>query len=240
MRYPLNNGHNNELESLQNGGIAKGIGELDKQVDTDLYVSFRPEHPDDGKGLAQLRTTIELISRLLEYPSEKLTYDSVIREDNLEAIVPQVEIRQAILHFLVEAKKESISRLRAKYVSLFDFSDKTTLNLTYHLFGEERDRTQKTRRGSALLLLKSLYSEVGLQPNNIELSDYLPMALDFVAIAPKDQAVKVAKLIREPAIVLERNLKDLEAREGREYALLLNACIIALNEFISIAGPTGD
>lgn len=210
-----------------------------EEIDNHPPVSFPPSYPDDNEALAQLRTTIGLIARLLEYPNERMI-DGSIPEEKLDAIVPQVEIRRGILSFLTEIKKESVSRLGTKYVALFDFSDKTTLNLTYHIFGEERDRTQKAQRGCALLLLKSLYSEYGFQPNNIELADYLPMALEFVAIAPKDQGVKVAELIREPVAVLERNLKELETREGREYAQLLDVCIVALNEFVSIARPTGE
>lgn len=152
-----------------------------------------------------------------------------------ELIAPQTEIGRGIRSFLGKIKKEPISRLRARYVSLFDFSEKTTLDLTFHMFGEERDRSQKAQRGSALLLLKSIYSESGFEPTNSDLSDYLPTVLEFVSMAPKDQAVKVAKLIMEPLLVLERHVKASTEGEAGGYAPLLEACVAALNQFISVA-----
>ena len=224
---------------MQNGGTAEWTCNAGGETNhnTNLPVSFSRKYADDNQTLSQLRTSIELIARLLEYPGEGMINRSIPEE--LDKIVPKPEIKRGILGFLTEIKKESLSRLRREYVSLFDFSDKTTLNLTYHMFGEERDRTQKVQRGGALLLLKSLYSESGFQPSNIELPDYLPMTLEFVAIAPKDQGVRVAQLIREPVAILERNLKDLKTKEGMKYVLLLAACILALNEFILTAGKAG-
>lgn len=189
-------------------------------------------YPGDSKTIAQLRITIGIIARLLEYPSEGMIANSEISENDLVA-VPKGEIRQNIKKFLIGIRKEPISALCKRYVSLFDFSEKTSLNMTYHIFGEERDRTQKAQRGAALLLLKSLYSEAGFEPSSQDLSDFLPMTLEFVAIAPIDQGTKVAELIREPLMVLRTNLKEIGTEVGRLYGLLLDACNVSLSEFIS-------
>lgn len=70
--------------------------------------------------------------------------------------------------------------LEALYVQTFDFSDSTTLYLTAHELGDNR------QRGAALLELRYLLRAGGFEPDGAELPDYLPLLLEFVACAPPD------------------------------------------------------
>src|SRR5262249_33750154 len=59
-----------------------------------------------------------------------------------------------------------------------DLRRRSALYLTYYRHGDTR------RRGMALLAFKTAYRAAGLEPADAELPDYLPVVLDFAAVAP--------------------------------------------------------
>lgn len=66
----------------------------------------------------------------------------------------------------------------AHYVEVFDLRRRCCLYLTYYTDGDTR------KRGMALLALKDRYRRAGLRLESTELPDYLPVMLEFAAIAP--------------------------------------------------------
>ena len=60
----------------------------------------------------------------------------------------------------------------------FDLDKRSALYLTFYSLGDRRDR------GLALLRLKKLYRAAGLPLEGSELPDYLPVMLEFAAVAP--------------------------------------------------------
>lgn len=70
--------------------------------------------------------------------------------------------------------------LRAEYVRTFDLSRRTSLDLTYVTYGDRR------QRGLALLALRRRYQGAGFEPDDTELADFLPMALEFAATGHPD------------------------------------------------------
>ena len=68
---------------------------------------------------------------------------------------------------------------QAQYVRTFDFDRRATLHLTYHTFGDRR------QRGLELVKLKRRYAEAGLELSTAELPDYLPVMLEFAALEPE-------------------------------------------------------
>jgi nitrate reductase delta subunit len=77
--------------------------------------------------------------------------------------------------------EESLGELQRGYVETFDFARRHSLHLTYHLHGDSR------RRGMALLELKRAYVEAGFEPTDAELPDFLPLMLEFAALAPPER-----------------------------------------------------
>jgi len=57
-------------------------------------------------------------------------------------------------------------------------SIRTTLNLTYHAYGDNE------KRAAALARLQHLYDQAGWERTDGELPDYLPLLLEFLAIHP--------------------------------------------------------
>jgi nitrate reductase molybdenum cofactor assembly chaperone NarJ/NarW len=112
-----------------------------------------------------------LLSHLLRYPEDGLG-------DAPEAVAAlrEGEVRSALERFLDGLPDPLV--LRSAYVDTFDLRRKVTLHLTYYEHGDTR------RRGAALLRLKRLYREAGLEFDADELPDHLAVMLAFAALAP--------------------------------------------------------
>ena len=152
-----------------------------------------------------------LLSYLLRYP-----------EDGLQAARDEVanlrpgKVRTALEQFLDGLP--DTRTLQSAYVDTFDLRRRVTLHLTYYEHGDTR------RRGAALLRLKRLYREAGLEFEAEELPDHLAVMLAFAALAPDGYG---AALLAEhlPQIELLRNgLREADS----PYAHVLDAVAAAL------------
>lgn len=123
---------------------------------------------------------LRLLSVLLQYPDD----DLLCRLDDIAAAVdrlPPGEIRAAGAAFLDYLDAHAPIRLQENFTTAFDMSPATTLNLTYHMFGD----TEK--RAAAMARLQRFYDEAGWERITGELPDYLPLLLEFLAIHPRPQ-----------------------------------------------------
>jgi nitrate reductase delta subunit len=100
------------------------------------------------------------------------------------------------------------------YVETFDLRRRSALYLTYYRHGDTR------RRGMALLAFKTAYRAAGLVPvegDGAELPDYLPVVLDFAAVAPG--GVDLLRRHRADLELLRRALHE----TGTPYARVVDA-----------------
>jgi nitrate reductase delta subunit len=104
------------------------------------------------------------------------------------------------------------------YVDAFDFSKQCSLHLTYHVHGDRR------QRGVALLRLKEAYRAAGFDPPEDELPDYLPVLLEFAALAPREAGLG---LLEEHRVALELVRASL-AQDRSPFAPLLDAVVAGL------------
>jgi len=114
---------------------------------------------------------------------------------------------------------EDPEELRRLYVETFDFSRRTSLDLTYYTHGDRR------QRGLALLDLRRRYDDAGLQFEGPDLPDHLPVVLEFAALAPEEGAAILASF--RPVIEL---LRLSLLRASSPYAGLLTALCALLPE----------
>ena len=152
-----------------------------------------------------------LLSYLLRYPE-----DGLAAAPGEVAALPPGKVRAALELFL-DGLPEPLT-LRAAYVETFDLRRRVTLYLTYYDHGDTR------RRGAALLRLKRLYREAGLEFEADELPDHLAVMLAFASLAPDGYG---AALLAEhlPQIELLRaGLRE----GGSPYAHVLDALAAAL------------
>ncbi|HJV27567.1 MAG TPA: nitrate reductase molybdenum cofactor assembly chaperone [Aromatoleum sp.] len=153
-----------------------------------------------------------LLAALLDYPSDELLRDlresvganasSFVEGLNEEQILSADEVR-SVADFITTQLAADPMELQGSYVQCFDLTAEHSLHLTHHLFGEEKSR------GPALIDLGEFYRSYGLQADEKELPDYLPVILEFVSTLGLDEAwvflADVAKVLKVLAENLEKS-----------------------------------
>ena len=118
----------------------------------------------------------KLASVLLQYPTGAL-FDGLDELDAAARSGPRAA-RGHLAVFLAWLRATPPNEVAQHYVETFDLRRRSALYLTYYRHGDTR------RRGMALLAFKTAYRAAGLAPAGTELPDYLPVVLDFAAVAP--------------------------------------------------------
>lgn len=159
---------------------------------------------------------LKLVSLLLQYPGGELL---AARAELCDAAAELRDGPQAaaIRAFAAWYRDVPADELQARYVETFDFTRRSSLHLTYHVFGDRR------QRGMALLGLKQRYAAAGLDVGDAELPDYLPLVLEFAAIAGEPGLEVLAR--HRTSIELVR--ASLHA-QGSPWAPLLDAVALPL------------
>jgi nitrate reductase delta subunit len=159
----------------------------------------------------------KLLSVLLRYPDERL---AAARDEVAEAVaaLPRSAEREALARFVDYLAGATDLELEQTYVETFDLRRRTSLYLGYYLHGDTR------KRGMALLRLKRLYAAAGLEQATGELPDYLPLLLEFAALAPPELGETLLREHRSPLELLRSGLHEADS----PYAHLLDALCAGL------------
>ena len=144
----------------------------------------------------------KIMSALLQYPEqEMLEAMPEIRARLKDSPLP-TEDRAALENFLQHLESNALTKLQEEYVQTFDLTPEHSLHLTHHLFGDDRGR------GPALIDLVEYYKEYGLQADEKELPDFLPMLLEFSAELEETEAhmflSQTVKVLQQLAANLEK------------------------------------
>lgn len=166
--------------------------------------------------------TYRLLSALLDYPTDELLAnlsEAIAEAGGAAELVLGLdaeglfdpEERQAVALFTQTLLSLDPTEAQARYVQTFDLTPEHSLHLTHHLFGEEKTR------GPALIDLSEYYKAYGLEHDEKELPDFLPLILEFLSgLEPDEMRVflgDTAKVLR----VLAANLE----KSGSPYAPLI-------------------
>lgn len=159
---------------------------------------------------------LKLVSLLLQYPDGELL---AAREALCDAAAelgggPQAD---AIRGFAAWYRDVPADELQGRYVETFDFTRRSSLHLTYHVFGDRR------QRGVALLGLKQRYAAAGLDVADAELPDYLPLVLEFAVLAG-DPGLEILARHRTSIELIRASLHA----AGSPWAPLLDAVALPL------------
>ena len=159
----------------------------------------------------------KLLSVLLSYPDRRLAdaHDEIAAA--VEAL-PRSPQRAALRRFVSYLAANTQSELERRYVETFDLRRRSGLYLSYYVHGDTR------KRGMALLRLKRLYAAAGLELASGELPDYLPLMLEFSALAPDGAGETLLREHRPALELLRHSLRDAES----PYADLLDAICAGL------------
>ena len=152
------------------------------------------------------RIPFKLLSVLLRYPDRRLVE---AREELAAAAAGNAPLERFVAYLAASTQSE----LERRYVETFDLRRRSGLYLSYYVHGDTR------KRGMALLRLKRLYAAAGLEPTSGELPDYLPLMLEFAALAPAGAGETLLREYRPSLELLRASLRDADS----PYAEVLDA-----------------
>ena len=171
--------------------------------------------------------TFKALSLLLSYPTAEIqaaASDVAAAIDN-EGLLRN-PLSRGVQDFAQELAVGDLFDLQERYILLFDRTRSLSLHLFEHVHGEGRDR------GQALVDLKALYEQNGLDIEASELPDFLPLFLEFLSLLPETEA---RDLLGQPAHILSALADRLRQRDS-SYAVLLEALLSLANTDNAQAG----
>jgi nitrate reductase delta subunit len=150
--------------------------------------------------------TFKALSALLTYPTAEMqaALPELAAAIDQEALVPAAVGRQLDL-LLSEMAIGDLYDLQERYVVLFDRTRSLSLHLFEHVHGESRDR------GQAMIDLKTVYENGGLEIDATELPDFVPLFLEFLSTRPRPEAYD---LLAQPAHVFAAMAERLRKRQS--------------------------
>ncbi len=158
-----------------------------------------------------------ILARLLDYPDPELM-------DNLPEIVdllktdPDINAqeRDALMQLISWMQLHDLTGLQGQYVQTFDMTPEHDLHLTHHLFGDDNGR------GPALIDLSEHYKSTGLEMEEGEIPDYLPLILEYVSTLDEMQAQVFLGDASKVIKVLAENLEKKESPYSRLLRIVEN------------------
>jgi nitrate reductase delta subunit len=164
--------------------------------------------------------TYRVLSELLRYPAPELKAEAaeaecILREEGLLT----EENLNGVCGFLQHLRETPQLELEAAYLEAFERGRSTSLYLFEHIHGESRDR------GQAMVKLLMCYRAHGLQPQQNELPDYLPLFLEYLSTRSLPEARKHLTEVVDIIALIGARLD----RRGDTYARLLAAAASLAN-----------
>ena len=160
------------------------------------------------------------LSALLTYPTTELQRAmGEIRETIEAADTIPARIRRQLHKLLTELATGDLYDLQERYVLLFDRTRSLSLHLFEHVHGESRDR------GQAMIDLKNLYEQRGLQISAAELPDFVPLFLEFLSTQPIAEA---RELVAQAAHIFSALAERLRKRGSSYEAVFCALTALAL------------
>lgn len=147
------------------------------------------------------KALLVLLSKILEYPDHEFFQERSMIEELISEYIPSKKKQKEIWNRLNPLYEMSMVELQVLYVETFDYKDKTSLYLTSHELGDSR------KRGDALIKLRKMIYQYGFEYEGKELADYIPMLLEFLAVAPEGE--EVIRLSRRIAYAIHRIINHL-------------------------------
>ena len=149
---------------------------------------------------------------LLDYPTQELLDGEPLLRVAVQSLSPKP--RTALLPALDRLVTMPLAQLQLDYVEVFDMTKRRALYLSYWTDGDTR------RRGEVLGRFKARYRASGwLVDTQGELTDYLPMVLEYAAIADPDDGAALLQEYRPSLELLKFALRDI----GSPYAGVVEA-----------------
>jgi nitrate reductase delta subunit len=146
------------------------------------------------------RLLLKAISGLLGYP-DAAWFEWLASLEVLLGELPPMQAKQDLLRLIGDLRNRSPMQLREEYTRVFDLNPSTCLQLSYHRWGDAKERAQ------ALARLNQLYHDAGMAISGGELPDYLPLVLEFLTVCSEESFSLVMGEYRDQFAVLATRLE---------------------------------
>lgn len=169
--------------------------------------------------------SLKIISRLLDYPNEELWCHFHELMESVDECSELTLIQKKDLQGWIQAyRQQNLFDAQAAYCGLFDRGRSLSLLLFEHVHGQSRDR------GQAMIDLLNEYQKVGLELNEQELPDHLPLYLEYLAILPQIDARQGLDDIAPILGLLAERLKQRGSHYSEVISLLVALAAIEINQ----------
>lgn len=150
------------------------------------------------------RGLLIVVSRLLDYPLQPFQQLKAELDEFIDEMISSKKLREEIKKRYAPLANYNNREVRELYVETFDLKTNANLYLTAYEYGDS------SYRGAALVRLQKIINEAGFEPSSEELADYIPMLLQFLAVASIEGEVKRLKKRIGVAVnyMIERMDKD--------------------------------
>lgn len=152
----------------------------------------------------------KILAHLLDYPTDELLGNlqdimTMLKED------PEVtaQERDELMQLISWMQLHNLIGMQSDYVRTFDMTPEHDLHLTHHLFGDD------SGRGPALIDLSEHYKAAGLEVDENEIPDFLPLILEYVSMLDDMQARVFLGDAAKVITVLAENLEKAKSPYSR-------------------------
>ncbi|RIM34312.1 nitrate reductase molybdenum cofactor assembly chaperone [Staphylococcus caprae] len=166
--------------------------------------------------LHRFQESLGYLGQQINFP-EKLTFHPTTFEETITQSHPGYE---ELSHYRNIMMQYSLSEIKAIYTDTFDFSKNYPLYMTYNKFDTQKER------GQMLAKLKVLYEMFGLKMVDNELSDYLPLMLQFLQIADWENDDRAQENLQLIIMIIEDGTYEMAnelAKNNNPYAYVIKA-----------------
>lgn len=191
---------------------------------------------DRNPGVARLAANYRLIAELLLYPEER---DERLIADGIKVLKTAPKpFRKLIKSFV----RQPASRSTEEYVATLELSPPCPLYLGSYLFDEPKScrGAGMSGRNSYMMELTNIYRHFGFELNGSELSDFLPVMVEFLAISLERQDMDTIGLrrsfIERYLLVGLDPLREALRKYESPYGLLVEALGELLAEDTALGG----
>ena len=155
--------------------------------------------------LQQVQPSLGYFSEQFCFPEKRTFHPKYV-----EAVIDDDHPAYAeVQHYRQRVEAYTLDEMKACYSDTFDFNKTAPLYMTYHRFDTQKER------GQMLAKLKVLYEMFGLAMPDNELSDFLPLMLEFLyAMNYKDEPetleniLRVIMIIEDGTYAMQQDLED--------------------------------
>lgn len=159
---------------------------------------------------------LKIISLLLEYPDREIwLHKDELMKDISEMLFLSPAQMSRLYTFIEELTEQDLLDAQSNYIELFDRGRSLSLLLFEHVHGESRDR------GQAMIDLMDQYKAAGLQIESIELPDYLPVYLEYLATQTREESIQGLADIAPILALLGARLEKRDSIYRHLFTLLL-------------------